>query len=218
MALVTFSGFVLSLDLNLRGTLDMMIAQVLLLAALGAGPQAAPPPAAPAAVAPPWEAARMVRQLREHVTKVSESLGRLAVLTWEGPGASNYVAVAESARKEIANIGGALDRLELDPQKLSAAIPVFIALQQVTVPLESLAGGVAQFQGPEAARAIEEATRAMVHERQALVNHVLEMVRFVEGNATVSERELTSCREQLFQRASQPVRARPPRRSPAAKP
>ncbi len=185
-----------------------MTGTVLLLATvLGAGPQAP----APAGLAPPWEAKETIEQLRAQVTRLNAALGKLSVLTWQGTGASNYVAVADSARRQVAGIEGALERLALEPQKLTAAIHVFLALQQVEGSLDSLSRGVAQFQGAEAAREIEDATNAVLNQREKLVNYVLELVQFLENSSVVAQRELDSCREQLWKRASEPVRARPRR-------
>lgn len=174
---------------------------------LAAAPQAQQAQQTPAGMPPPWEAKETILQLREKITGLSGALGKLAVLTWEGTGASNYVAVADSTRKQVAAIGGALDRLALDPQRLTSAIYLFLSLQQLTGPLESLTRGVAQFQGAEAARDIEEATNALLNERERFVKYVLDMVRFLESTASISQRELDSCREQLFKRASEPIRA-----------
>ncbi len=190
-----------------------MIATALLWAALGAGPQA-PGTAAPAAgIPPPWEAKETIEQLRARVTRLGVALGQLPVLTWEGTGASNYVAVADSVRRQVAGIGVALDRLALEPQRLSAAIHVFVALQQVTGALDTLTRGVSQFQGAEAAQELEEATNAVLNQREKLVQYVLALVQFLESNAAVSQRELDSCRQQLWKRASEPARA-PVRRRP----
>ncbi len=191
-----------------------MIATVLFLTALGAGQRAGGSPAGPqqAEMPPPWEAKATIEQVRAKVSRLGEALGNLQVLTWEGAGASNYVAVADSARRQVAGIGGALDRLAIEPQRLSSAIHLFLALQQVTGTLETLSRGVTQFQGAESAHDIEDSTNAVLNEREKLAQYVLAMVQFLETTKAVSERELESCREQLWKRASEPVRSPPKRR------
>jgi len=159
-------------------------------------------------LAPPWEAKVTIEQLRAKVARLSLALGDLQVLTWRGTGAENYLPVADSARRQVSGIGGALDRLALEPQKLSAAIHVFVAMQQVTGPLDSLTRGVTQFQGAESAREIEEATNAVLNDREKLTEYVLTMVRFIESSGAIAQRELDSCREQLWKRASEPQKSK----------
>lgn len=168
------------------------------------GPQAQPASGLP----PPWEAKEIIQQVRAPVTKLSLALGELQVFTWQGTGASNYVAVADSARRQVAGIGGALDRLALHPERLSSAIHLFLALQQVEGSLDTLSRGAAQFQGAQAARDIEDATNALLNQREKLVKYVLDLVQFLENTQAISKRELDSCREQLWKRASEPVKAK----------
>lgn len=181
------------------------MSMALMLALLGT--QASPPASLP----PPWEARETIQQVRAQVTRVSAALGQLQVLTWQGTGASNYVAVAESARKQVAAIGGALDRLALEPERLSLAIHVFLAMQQVEGPLDTLARGVEKFQGAAAAHDIEDATNGLLNQREKIVKYVLDLVRFFETTTVVARRELESCRQQLWKRASEPIKARPRR-------
>lgn len=166
----------------------------------------------PAELATPWDAREMIQQLRGKVTRLSGALNQLQVTTWQGAGAENYVAVTDSARRNVAAIGGALDRLALEPQRLSHAIHVFMTLQQVTTTLDTLTKGVAQFQGADSAREVEEAINTTLNARERFTEYVLALVRFLEETNTISQRELASCREQLFKRASEPVRAAPRKR------
>jgi hypothetical protein len=164
----------------------------------------------PVELPPPWEAKETIQRLRDRTRDLSQSLGALQVLTWQGTGASNYVAVVDSARRQVAAIGGALDRLAAEPQRLSSAMHLFMALQQITVPLDTLTKGVAQFQ-PDAAGPIDTAANALLNEREKFVQYVMSLVQFNERAADLARREADTCREQLFKRASEPVRA-PPRR------
>lgn len=174
---------------------------------LGAPPQET----APAGLPPPWEAKQVVQQVRAQVNKVSAALGQLQVAAWEGTGASNYVAVADSTRRQVTGIGGALDRLALQPERLSAAIHLFLALQHVETNLDSLSRAAAQFQSLEAARELEDATNALLNQREKLVKYILELVQFLESTSGATQRELESCRAQLWKRASEPAPSRPRR-------
>jgi len=155
----------------------------------------------PGGLPPPWEAKQVIQQVRAQVSRVSAALGQLPVAEWQGTGAANYVAVAESARRQMAGIGGALDRLANQPERLNASIHLFLALQHVESNLDTLAKGAAQFQGPEAARELEDATNDLLNQRERLIKYILELVQFLESTSTATQRELESCRSQLWKRA-----------------
>ena len=45
----------------------------------------------------------------------------------------------------------------------------------------------------------------MLNQREKLMNYTLELVDFVENNGMAAERELESCRRQLWKRDPEPV-------------
>ena len=176
---------------------------LVLAAALGAAPQAVP-----AGKPTPWQAGAVLQELGARLTKVSDALNQLQILTWEGAGARNYAQAAESARKQISALGVAVEHLAKDPERLGRAVRLFVSLQQLEPGLDSLAQAAAKFQGREAATALEDATNALLNYREKFVEYLLEAAEFVEENESVAERELESCRQQLWERSSQPQRGR----------
>jgi len=167
-------------------------------AAVATGPQGSSPAGLPA----PWQARETIQRLRARVSKVNGALGQLQVPAWQGTGASNYVAIANATRRQVGAIAVALDHLAARPDHLSAVIHLFLALQQVEPNLDSLAKAAARFQGPEAARALEDAINGLLNAREALVQYTLELAEFLEKNRAASQAELESCRQQLLKRPS----------------
>lgn len=191
-----------------------MIGSLLVLATvLGTAAQAPTPAAqAPAGLTPPWEVKAMIQQVQESVNKTNAALGQLQVLTWKGTGASNYVAVVEATRREVMAISVGLGHLADHPEKLSAVIRIFLALQQLEPNLDSLSRAARQFQGPEAGRAMEDATNGLLNQREKLVKYVLELADFLESNSAITQQELESCQQQLWKRPPPPPTRAYPRR------
>lgn len=169
-------------------------------------------PAPQGGLTPPWQASTAIQQLQEAVKKTNGALGQLQVLTWQGPGASNYVGVVDSARRQVSAISVALGHLAEHPDKLSSVIRLFLALQQFEPTLDSVTKAARQYQGSDAGRAMEDATNQLLNQREKLVNYTLELVDFLETNSTATQQELESCRQQLWKRASEPVTKSHPRR------
>lgn len=195
--------------------------RLLLLAACLASPllAQAPDPAAvpgqapqastqPAGLTPPWEATRIVEDLREPAGKLNAALGRLTVRLWEGPAAPNYVGIVESARRQISAIGAALELLAKQPDRLTSVVRLFVALQQIEPSLDNAARGAEQFQSLEAAQDIRQATNAFMNRRQRLVEYMLELASFMEKNTGLQQQELDACRRELFLRQQAPPRRR----------
>jgi uncharacterized protein YukE len=196
-----------------------MIAKALLLAFLSAGtPQQAPPAPAAAPQADqvglpaPWVVKETIQQVQGAIKKATAALNQLQVLTWKGSGASNYVAVADSARRQVTAISVALARLAEQPDNLSAVVRMFLALEQLQPSLDSLSRAARQYQGPETGRELEDATNAVLNQREKFINYALELADFVEHANEANQQELESCRQQLWKRASQPVTPQHPRR------
>jgi hypothetical protein len=178
-----------------------MFGNVLLLALL-ATPQA---PASQEGLTPPWQAATAIRQLQEVVKKTNGALEQLQVSSWQGSGASNYVEVADSVHRQATAISVTLDYLAEHPDRFGLVVRVFIAMLQLEPSLDSLTRAARQYQGGEGATNLEDATTQLLNQREKLMNYTLELVDFVDNNTTASERELESCRRQLWRRAPEPV-------------
>jgi hypothetical protein len=185
-----------------------MLGNVLLLALLAA-PQA---PASQEGLTPPWQASTAIRQLQETVNKANSALEQLQVPAWQGLGASNYVAVADSVRRQVNAINATLDYLADHPDRFGLVIRVFIAMLQLEPSLDSLTRAARQYQGGEAATNLEDAATQLLNQREKLMSYTLELVDFVENNGTATERELESCRRQLWKRAPEPATKTHPRR------
>jgi len=178
-----------------------MFGNVLLLALLAA-PQA---PVSQEGLTPPWQATTVIRQLQEAVNNTNSALEPLRVPEWQGLGASNYVAVANSVRRQVNAISVTLDYLAEHPDRFGQVVRVFIAMLQLEPSLDSLTRAARQYQGGEAATGLEDATTQLLNQREKLMDYTLELVDFVENNTTATERELESCRRQLWKRAPEPV-------------
>ena len=203
-AVPPFSGLlevgtpVLSLLPTMSGTI------LLLTMVLGVAPQEP----AGSSVPPPGEARQVLEQLRAEVNNAGAALRQLQVSAWRGPGASNFLAVADSTRSQVTNIEPALKSLLDQPERLSAALHMYLALQHLEMSLNSLADGARRYQGPQAAAHLKNAANGLLDGRQKLGNYLLALVQFLERENAVTEQELQSCRTQLWKRAHKPARAR----------
>ena len=182
-----------------------MSGTILLLAmVLGAAPQEP----AGSSVPPPWEARKALEQLRAEVKNAGAALYQLEVSAWRGPGSSNFLAVAASTRRQITDIEPVLKRLVDEPIRLSGALHMYLAIQYLEMSLNSMANGARRYQGPQSAAHVKNAANGLLDGRQKLGNYLLALVQFLEREKAVTEQELESCREQLWQRARKPGRSR----------
>ena len=185
--------------------LSTMSGTILLLAmVLGASPQEP----AGSSVPPPQEARQALEQLRAEVNNAGAALDQLEVSAWRGPGASNFPAVAASTRRQVTDIEPVLKRLVDEPIRLSDALHMYLAIQYLEMSLNSMAHGAQRYQGPQSAAPLKNAANGMLDGRQKLGNYLLALVQFLEREKAVTEQELESCREQLWQPPSRRGRSR----------
>ncbi len=185
--------------------LPTMSGTILLLAmVLGAPPQEPAGSSAPA----PQEARQALEQLLAELNNAGAALYQLEVPAWRGPGSSNFLAVAASTRRQITDIEPVLKRLVDEPIRLSAALHMYLAIQHLEMSLSSMASGAQRYQGPQSAAHVKNAANGLLDGRQKLGNYLLALVQFLEREKAVTEQELESCREQLWQRARKPGRSR----------
>jgi hypothetical protein len=176
----------------------------------------APPPsqagqaqAAASTLRPPWEARKTLDQLRDPLTKLAAALDQMRVENWQGVGASNYVPIAEGARRQVRDLLDALEVISKQPDRLSLVTRLFIALHQLEPPFDTLSRAASQFRDYTSARALDAALDAFSNQRDNLVKYLLELAEFDETSARLGQLELEACQEQLWQGSTKSAPARP---------
>ena len=165
---------------------------------------------------PPWESKVVLEQIQQHTNNLTAALGQLDTGHWAG----DYNPLLVSTRQRVLAVSDALDRLIQKPESLSLAIEAFLSLQHIEVTVDSLAQGAERFQ-PSAVKGLEQASQNFLTARQQFQTYLIELSRYTEKNLGVDRKELESCHDQLWKRATAPPKVSPnvpPKVSPKVSP
>lgn len=160
-------------------------------------------------VLPPWESKVVLEQIQQQTNHLTTALGQLDTGHWSG----DYNPLLVSTRVRVLAVSDALDRLIQKPESLSLAIEAFLSLQHIEVTVDSLAQGAERFQ-PSAVRGLEQASQNFLNARQQFQSYLIELSRYTEKNMGVDRKELETCRDQLWKRATSPPPPKPKPRRP----
>lgn len=159
-------------------------------------------------ILPPWQAGDVLEQAQKQTRNLTAALGGLNTDYWKG----DYAPLLVATRFRVLAVADALNRMARQPESLSLGMEAFLSLQHIETNLDSLARGAERFQ-PAAVKGLEEAEAAFLKAREEFQNYLLDLARYTEKSLAVGNKELESCRDQLWKRppAGQPRSRRPER-------
>ncbi len=161
-------------------------------------------------ILPPWESKVVLEQIQQQTNALTAALGRLDTDHWAG----DYSPLLVSTRRRVLAVTDALDRLIQKPESLSLAIEAFLSLQHIEVTVDSLSQGAERFQ-PSAVQGLEQASLNFQTARGQFQNYMIELAQYTEKNLGVDRKELESCRDQLWKRATAPPKPPAAPKTPA---
>ena len=150
-------------------------------------------------ILPPWESKVVLGQARQQTRNLRAALAQLDTEHWKG----DYTPLLVSTRLQVLAVADALDRLAEKPQSLSLGVEAFLSLQHIETNVDSLARGAERFQ-PTVVESLEQASQAYLRAREQFQKYLLELARYAEKNAATTDKELESCRDQLWKRPAAP--------------
>ena len=150
-------------------------------------------------ILPPWESKVVLEQARQQTHNLIQALAQLDTEHWRG----DYTPLLVSTRLQVLAVADALDRLAQKPESLSLGVEAFLSLQHIETNVDSLARGAERFQ-PTVVENLDEASAGYLKAREQFQKYLVDLARYAEKNQAVADRELESCRDQLWRRPAAP--------------
>lgn len=152
-------------------------------------------------ILPPWESKVVLEQARQQTQNLRTALAQLDTEHWKG----DYTPLLVSTRLQVLAVADALDRLAEKPESLSLGVEAFLSLHHIETNVDSLARGAERFQ-PTVVQSLEQASEGYLKAREQFQKYLLELARYAEKKEAITDKELESCRDQLWKRPPTPAK------------
>lgn len=149
-------------------------------------------------VAPEWDMKTRVEKLSAEVGRLKPVLEQLQPEAWTQKGApEGYGKQWRFCLNEIGNVQASAKILQAKPEKLTAALDVYLRTESLLTQLGSLNEGVRRYQNPAVADLINGIAGATASNREFLRQQIQELAAVREQEMEVAEREAQRCRADI---------------------
>lgn len=180
---------------------------LLLVCATALRGQDGPPPQPTSNLENPWEIKPVLEEIAMHAARLEAALDRLNAASWVEKGASDtYTAQLESSKLQARAVGTEAYGLEVNPEKLSAALQVLFRIQGLETMVSSLEDAVRRYQSPADAQGLMRLMAEDGANRNRLQQYVVSLAAAREQDLVVMDREAQRCRALVTQPPPPPPR------------
>ena len=149
-----------------------------------------------------WDIRTNTADLAASVRKLEPLLGQTKPVDWIARGASStYLKQADSSRASLQALLASTDRLVKEPERLTAAIDTYFAMERVGLLLNSLKEGVRRYGNPALADEYNLVLAENSVHREKLKQHIQDLAVAREQEFRIMDQEAQRCRESLSQEA-----------------
>jgi hypothetical protein len=166
--------------------------------------QAAQPAAA--GLQPDWDISVILNEMSAHATRLLPTLDKVDAQSWVAKGASEtYAAQLQSSKDQARAIANDAKVLARSPEKLSACLELFFRVQALEQMIDSLVGGVREYQGGDLAGQLAGQSAENGPNRNRFQTYIVSLATQREQECAVMDKEAQRCRSVV---ATQPPSGR----------
>jgi hypothetical protein len=144
---------------------------------------------------PEWEVRELAGAIEKNTRGVANLLGQLKPADWVAQGAPRlYVDQLQQTRQSLEYLVAEAQGLSRQPEKLTAALDVFLRLDHVQSLFSSLEAGTRKYQNAPLADLLSSAASQNSTTRERLKEYIRQLAGMREQECEVAHREAQRCR------------------------